>query len=136
MAVQLQVALANTLLDTYESTIGVSAILKIYNLTAGAPANCAAAITGTVLATLNLPSDWMAAAASGSKAKTGTWEDASADVAGVADFYRLFKSDGTTCMEQGTVTLTGAGGDMTLDNTNITVTQQVIVTGFTKTLPV
>ena len=130
MSLQYSVNVRNAQLDALETAVGVSAILKIYDLTAGAPANCAAAITGTVLATLNLPSDWMAAASAGSKAMSGTWQDASADAAGVADFFRLFASDGTTCHAQGTVTLGGGGGEMTLDNTNITAGQSVTVTSF------
>ena len=131
MSLQYSTTVRNAQLDALETAVGVSAVLKIYDLTAGAPANCAAAITGTVLATLNLPSDWMAAASAGSKAMLGTWQDASADNAGVADFFRLFASDGTTCHAQGTVTLTAGGGDMTLDNTNITAGQSVTVTSFT-----
>jgi len=131
MSLQYSTAVRNAQLDALETAVGVSAILKIYDLTADAPANCAAAITGTVLATLNLPSDWMAAASSGSKAMLGTWQDASADAAGTADFFRLFASDGTTCHAQGTVTATGGGGDLTLDNTNIAAGQSVTVTSFT-----
>ena len=131
MSLQYSTTVRNAQLDALETAVGVSAVLKIYDLTAGAPANCAAAITGTVLATMTLPSDWMAAASAGSKAMLGTWQDASADNAGVADFFRLFASDGTTCHAQGTVTLGGGGGDMTLDNTNITAGQSVTVTSFT-----
>ncbi len=131
MALQYSVAVRNAQLDAVETTVGTSAILKIYDLTAGAPANCAASITGTVLATLSLPSDWMSAASSGSKAMTGTWQDSSADNAGTADFFRLFASDGTTCHAQGTVTATGGGGDLTLDNTSIASAQSVTVTSFT-----
>lgn len=136
MAIQYSEALANDLLDRYETTIGTAPILRIYDLTAGAPANTAAAITATLLAEITLPSDWMAAASGGSKTFQGTWQDTSADGAGVADFYRIYKSDGTTCVEQGTVTITGGGGDMTVDNTSISATQEVTVTAFTKTLPV
>jgi hypothetical protein len=134
MTTALSDAVANAMLDAFEVAIGTSAVLKIYDLTAGAPANCAAAITGTVLATINLPSDWMAAAASRSKAKLGTWQDTSADGAGTADFFRVFASDGTTCHYQGTVTATGGGGDATLDNPVIAAGQTVTVTGFTLTL--
>lgn len=130
MSLQYSTTVRNAQLDALETAVGVSAVLKIYDLTAGAPANCAAAITGTVLATMSLPSDWMAAASAGSKAMLGTWQDASADNAGVADFFRVFASDGTTCHAQGTVTLGGGGGDMTLDNTNITAGQSVTVTSF------
>lgn len=131
MALQLSESVRNAILNAIETTVGTSAVLKIYDLTAGAPADCAAAITATVLATLNLPSDWMGNAASGSKALAGTWEDTTADGTGTADFWRLFASDGTTCHAQGTVTATGGGGDMTLDNTSIVTGQIVNVTTFT-----
>ena len=130
MAFQTSYTVANAMLDAFETAIGTSAVLKIYDLTAGAPANCAASITGTVLATLSLPGDWMANASSRSKAKTGTWQDASADAAGTADFFRLFASDGTTCHAQGTVTATGGGGNLTLDNTSIASGQSVTITTF------
>ena len=135
MALQLSDTVRNAILDAIETAVGATAVLKIYDLTAGAPANTAAAITGTILATLTLPSDWMAAASSGSKAKAGTWQDTSADNTGTADFWRLFASDGTTCHAQGTVTATGGGGDMTVDNTSITAAQSVTITGFTLTAP-
>lgn len=132
MAIQLSTAVRNARLDVIESTIGATAVLKIYDLTAGAPADCAAAITATLLATITLPSDWMAGASSGSKAKSGTWSVA-ASGAGTADFFRLFASDGTTCGMQGTVTATGGGGDMTLDNAVIAVGQAVTVSTFSLT---
>lgn len=131
MALQYSVAVRNAQLDAVESTVGTAAVLKLYDLTAGAPADCAAAITGTVLATITLPSDWMNAASSGSKTKLGTWQDSSADAAGTADFFRLFASDGTTCHAQGTVTATGGGGDLTLDNAVIASAQSVTINTFT-----
>lgn len=131
MALQYSETVRNAQLDAVETTVGTSAVLKIYDLTGGAPANVAAAITGTVLATLSLPSDWMANAASGSKAKLGTWSDSSADATGTADFFRLFASDGTTAHMQGTVTATGGGGDLTLDNASIAAGQSVTITSFT-----
>lgn len=131
MSVQLSTTVRNARLDAIESTIGVSAILKIRS--GAAPATCATADSGTVLATLNLPSDWMAAASSGSKALSGTWQDASADNNGTAAHFRVYDSGGTTCHIQGTVTVTGGGGDMTLDNTTINAGQSVTITGFTLT---
>lgn len=131
MALQYSVTVRNAQLDAFETAIGASAILKIR--TGSPPANCATADSGTVLATLNLPSDWMAAASSGSKAKSGTWEELSADATGTAGHWRLYASDGTTCHAQGTCTATGGGGDMTLDNTSINSGQTVTVTGFTIT---
>lgn len=131
MALQFSVAVRNARLDAIETAIGVSAVLKIR--TGAAPANCAAADSGTVLATLSLPADWMAGAANGSKAKSGTWEDASADDTGTAAHFRLYATDGTTCHAQGTVTATGGGGDMTVDNTSFAAAQQFTITAFSLT---
>lgn len=131
MALQFSVAIRNALLDAIETQGGTSAILKIR--TGSAPADCATADSGTVLATLNLPSDWMAAASSGSKAKSGTWSDSSADATGTAAHWRLYASDGTTVLAQGTVTATGGGGDMTVDSTSFTAGQSFTVTTFTFT---
>jgi hypothetical protein len=131
MALQLSTAVRNARLDAIETTIGTSAIMKIR--TGAAPADCAAADTGTVLATLNLPSDWMAAAASGSKAKSGTWQDTSADATGTAAHFRIYDSTATTCHLQGTVTATGGGGDLEVHNTSFAAGQQVTVTAFTLT---
>jgi hypothetical protein len=133
MTLQLSTAVRNALLDVIESTIGAGAILKIRS--GAAPANPAAADSGTVLATLTLPSDWMAAASGGSKAKLGTWEDAAADAAGTAAHFRIYDSGGTTCHMQGTITATGGGGDMTLDNVVLAIGQDFVVTTFTLTAP-
>lgn len=131
MAIQFSVAVRNARLDAFETATGVSAVLKVRS--GAAPANCATADSGTVLATISLPSDWMAAASSGAKAKSGTWEDTSADAAGTAAHFRIYASDGTTCHMQGTVTATGGGGDMTVDNVVFAAAQDFLVTSFTLT---
>lgn len=131
MALQYSVTVRNAKLDAVETAIGTSAVLKIR--TGSVPATCATADSGTVLATCTLPSDWMSAASSGSKSKNGTWEDTSADATGTAAHFRLYASDGTTCHAQGTVTVTGGGGDMTVDSTSFTSGQAFSVTSFTLT---
>lgn len=133
MALQLSVSVRNALLDAIETAIGTDAVLKIRS--GAAPANVAAADSGTVLATLVLPTDWLAAAGSGAKAKAGTWSDASADVTGTAAHFRIYASDGTTAHIQGTVTATGGGGDLTLDTVSIVAADVVTITGFTLTAP-
>ena len=133
MPLQLSTTVRNALLDAIETAAGASAILRIR--TGAAPANCAAADAGTVLATINLPADWMAAASGGTKVLSGSWVDSSADNAGTAAHFRLYASDGTTCHGQGTVTATGGGGDMTVDNVVFASGQQFTVTGFTLTAP-
>lgn len=129
MALQYSTSVRNAKLDAIETTIGTAAVLKIR--TGAAPANCAAADSGTVLATLNLPSDWMAAASGGSKAKTGTWSDSSADASGTAAHFRLYASDGTTCHLQGTVGTSGT--DMIVDNTSFAAGQSFTISSFTIT---
>lgn len=131
MAIQFSATVRNARLDAIETAIGTSAVLKIR--TGAAPANVATADSGTVLATLTLPSDWMAAASGGAKAKAGTWQDSSADATGTAAHFRVYASDGTTAHMQGTVTVTGGGGDMTVDNTSFAAAQNFTVTGFTLT---
>jgi len=131
MALQLSTTVRNARLDQIETTIGTAPLLKIR--TGAAPADCGTADSGTVLASMTLPSDWMAAASSGSKAKSGTWQDASADATGTAAHFRIYDSAGTTCHLQGTVKATGGGGDLTLDNTSIATGQSVTITSFTLT---
>lgn len=131
MTVQLSTGVRNAMLDQIEATIGASAILQIRS--GAQPANCAAADSGTLLASMTLPADWMAAAAAGAKALSGTWQDASADNAGTAGHFRIKDSGGTTTHMQGSVTATGGGGDMTIDNTSIAAGQQVTVTSFSLT---
>jgi hypothetical protein len=131
MALQLSTTLRNARLDQIESQIGTAPILTIR--TGAAPANCGTANSGTVLATLTLPSDWLAAAASGAKSLSGTWQDASADATGTAAHFRIHDSTNTTCHIQGTVTATAGGGDIELNNTSISTGQQVTITAFTLT---
>jgi hypothetical protein len=132
MSLQFSTSVRNAMLDAIEATIGTSAVLKIR--TGSPPANCAAADTGDVLASFSLASDWAAAASSGSKALNSTPLSETASGTGAAGHYRLYASNGTTCHEQGTVTATGGGGDMTVDNTSINSGQTVNITAMTKTM--
>lgn len=134
MSVQQSVAIRNAKLDAVETVVGTTPVMKLFS--GAQPANCAAANSGTELATGVLPSDWMAAASGGTKAKAGTWTLTGAAGAGTgtdAAHYRIYAVDGVTCHEQGSVTDTGGGGDLTLDNANIATDQVVTVTSYTKT---
>lgn len=131
MAIQLSVAVRNARLDAIESTIGTSAKLRLY--TGSMPADCATAASGTLVAEMSLPSDWMAAASSGSKALSGTWEDVNANAAGTVGYFRILDSGGTNTGIQGTVTISGGGGDMTLDNNVVALNQKITITSFTLT---
>lgn len=131
MAVQYSVDVRNGMLNAIETAIGVSAVLKIRS--GAQPATCATADSGTVLVSYTLASDWAAAASSGSKAFNAV-SSTTAATGGTAGHYRIYAADGTTCHEQGAITATGGGGDMTVDNAIIESGQTVNVTGFTKTM--
>lgn len=133
MALQMGIATRNAMLDAIESNAGASCALEIRS--GAQPATCATASSGTVLATVLLPADWMAAAATGAKAIAGTWTDASADATGTAAHFRVYSSqatkDGTTCIMQGTYGTSGT--DMVGDSVSFTAGQSFTVTAFTLT---
>jgi hypothetical protein len=127
MGLQTDDTTASAMLDAMETSIGTSPTLKMR--TGAPPANCAAADSGTVVATIPLPSDWLNNAASRQKTKAGTWQDASADATGTAGHFRVYDSGGA-CRMQGNVTATGGGGVMTVDNTSFAAGQSFTVTSF------
>jgi hypothetical protein len=129
MALQYSTTLRNARLDQDETTIGTAPVLRI--LTGSVPANCAAAETGTIVATVTLPSDWMAAASGGTKAKSGTWSDSSADNSGTASYFRIYDSGLTTCHMQGTFGTSGT--DMIGDSVSFTAGQTFTINSFTLT---
>lgn len=131
MAHQYGLTLRDNQANQIESTVGTAPKLQIR--TGAAPANCATADSGSLLAELTLPSDWLTAASgNGQVAKNGTWSG-TASGTGTAGHFRIKDSTGTTTHLQGSVTLTGGGGDMTVDNTSIASAQTVTVTSFTIT---
>lgn len=127
MAFQFSDRCRNAAADAIETTIGAAPTLRIRS--GAVPANTAAVRTGTVLATLTLPSDFLSNAAAGLKTLLGTWQDAAADAAGTAGYFDI-TGTGSVVDLQGTVTATSGGGDMEIQNTNIAVGQQITVTAF------
>lgn len=130
MPMQFSDAVRAAMLNAAESAIGAAPTLRIRS--GAAPANCAAARTGTALASMTLPADFFADAVAGVKQLLGTWQDAAADAAGTAGHFEIVQ--GATCHIQGSVTGTGGGGDMEIQNTSIAVGQQVTVSAFTLNL--
>lgn len=125
MPITLNTTLKNTLLDGIDAVFN-SGTCVLYT---GAAPGATNAATGTVLATMTLGADSFAAASAGSKAKNNTWT-VTAAAAGIAGYFRLINSGATQVLE-GTVTATGGGGDIVLDNTNIAVGQTVTISSFT-----
>lgn len=125
MTVQKSVGLRNAQLDAAETYVGTAPILTLR--TGSAPANCAQANTGSLIATITLPSDWMAAASGGVKSKSGTWSNSAAGGTGTVAHFRIHNSAGSECCYQGSVSNTGGGGDMIMDNTSVNAGQQVTI---------
>ena len=129
MAFQFSTDVRNAALDAIETTIGASPTLELRS--GAVPATPATADSGTLLASMTLPADWSAAASAGAKTLAGLWQDLSADAAGTVGHFRIKQA--AVCKVQGSVTITGGGGDMTIDNPVLAVNQQVTVTAFTMT---
>jgi len=128
MTMQFSADVRNAALDQVEVITGASPILQIR--TGSVPANTAAADTGTVLAVMTLPADWLTAASGGAKNKNGTWSDTSADASGTAGHFRIKNAAGTVTHIQGTITVSGGGGDMTVSSLTLTETLPVDITSF------
>lgn len=126
MALQTSDDLAHAQLDQIETILGASPLLEIF--TGSQPASCAAADSGTKLMSATLPADHMATATGRAKAKAGTWSGTGL-AAGNAGYWRLKTSGGVTKL-QGSVTATGGGGQLTLDNINIALNQVVTISSF------
>jgi hypothetical protein len=132
MTVRLNDNLANDLLDGIDAVFN-SGVLEIRSGSQPSSANDAA--TGTLLATETVPADAFAAAASRSKGKNGTWQttgEAGAGAGTNAGWFRL-KNSGDTRRIDGSVTATGGGGQMELDNISIASGQTVTITAFNLT---
>lgn len=129
MARKFSTRVRNAIANAYEATIGASPVLELR--TGAPPATPADADSGTLLASMTLPADWMTAASGGAVALQGLWQDLAADAAGTIGHFRI--KGGGQCDDQGTVTATGGGGDMTIDNPVLAIGQQVTVTAFTLT---
>jgi hypothetical protein len=121
---------------------GINFDSGVLEIRSGAAPGPNAADGGTLLASITLPADAFGAASTGACAKSGTWEDTSANATGTAAHFRIKQTGDTggatgTADEriEGTVTGTGGGGDLELDNTSIASGQTVTITSFSVTMP-
>ena len=105
---------------------------SVLEIRTGAPPGVANAPSGTLLVSYTLGASPWAAAAGAARALASLPLTANASAGGTAGHFRLRNAADTRRIE-GSVTATGGGGDLTLDNTNIASGQQVQITGFTVT---
>ncbi len=119
-------------------------ILEIYDDSGTRPADADTTQVGggTVLTTITLPTPAFAAsAAAGSIAKSGTWQDLSADASGTADWYRMYdvaftQGASTTAIRlDGTVGLNTGSFDLEFDNIIFTAADPITIDTFTVTIP-
>jgi hypothetical protein len=134
MTVQFAQTTAHAMLDAIETDLGASPIL--YLRTGSQPSTCAGADTGTLVSTIAMAADAFQNAASWTKAITAALSDASADNAGslAAGHWRIKTSGGVTKL-QGSITASGGGGDMTVDNATVVAGQQIDITSFSIGFP-
>lgn len=130
MAIKHSATLRNAQADAVTTAVGNAGLLRIYSGTR--PANVAAAITGTLLAEVTLGSPFAPGAAAGVLSPTVPQSDVSADSTGTATHYRLWKSDGTTAVQDGDVSTSGA--DMNLNTVSLVATGVFTITGWTHTI--
>lgn len=125
MALSFSTALRNARLDAITTAIGNAGLLRIYS--GVPPASIGAALSGnTLLAELTCGSGFAAAASGGVLTANAITQDSSADATGTASFFRIYKSDGTTAVFQGTAATSGA--DLNLNTTSIVAGGPVAVT--------
>lgn len=127
MAIQHSTTTRNRLRDGYVAAFPAGATLDIRT---GAPAGVGGAAGGSSLATITLPATPFTSG-TGQVTLSGSWTVAASGT-GTAAHYRLTNS---TDIEEGTITATGGGGDLTLDNVSIASGQTVTITTWTRTMP-
>ncbi len=110
---QWSTTIRNLWITATEAEIGELPIIRIRS--GNAPANCASADSGDVLATIPLPADWLSTPTTGTASKLGVWQDIEADTDGTMGHFRLYDAADVCCL-QGSITLSGSGGDMTASN--------------------
>jgi hypothetical protein len=108
----------NAKMDAIETAIGTSPFLSLYD--GAMPANCATARAGTLFMSAALPADWLGNAAAGVKSLAGTWSG-TATAPGLARYFTIYKSDGTTIAAQGLVS------EAYLNSKTLVLNQQVHV---------
>lgn len=130
MTLKASTAVRDAMTTALITAFGNSGLLRLYSGTR--PANPAAAITGTLLATLTMNAT-VGTSANGVFTANAITSDSAADATATATHFRLWKSDGTTACLDGDVGIGGSGADMILNTTNIVTGATVAITEFVLT---
>lgn len=90
--------------------------------------------SGTLLATLSFSFPAFGSFASGSATANAISPDTNVDATGTAGWFRVYDRNGNAVFD-GTVTITGGGGDIEFDNVNFIAAGTVQITSMTITMP-
>lgn len=135
MALRLSTATVNAKCDAAVDRLDggpAAGTVKVYSGSQPASANDAA--TGTLLATFTLADPAFSAASSGVATLLGTPRTTTGASAGTAGWFRAADSTGATVFD-GSITVTGGGGQLTLNTTTVSVGVAVELTGGSYTQP-
>lgn len=102
--------------------------------TGAQPATVATAATGTLLGTLTLTKPAFGSAVNGVATAVTITGDTSADATGTAGWFRALDSNGNAIID-GSITATGGGGDLILDNVSVIAGGTINITSWTVTQP-
>lgn len=110
MSLQFNTALRNTWLNDFAAAVGPTPHIDLF--TGAAPQNCALSSTGVLIATIQLPTQWIGQAGVGVSAGTIAFivpQTTTAIATGTPNYFRLYNSDRSVCVMQGSV---GYGADL------------------------
>lgn len=134
MAIQFSAACRNAMMDAITTIAGGSCLLRIYDDTGTTPAAVSNDNnTNVLLAELTCNATFAPSASGGVLTLNAITSDSSANASGTLDYFRIYKSDGSTCVLQGTART--SGGDMNFGVTAFVAGATVNATSFTLTAP-
>lgn len=137
MAANVQTAVKTALLngDSVAEQFPADSVLEFRS--GSRPASVEDAAAGTLLCTITLPATPWGTPSSGSVAKNGTWSGVGdAAAGGGTDIgHARLRNAGDTRRIDYAVTVTGGGGDVTLDNISLAEAQALTMNTFTVSIP-
>ena len=135
MATRLPTAARNAACDAVVDLVDAGTGAGTVEVRTGSqPASADNAATGTLLATFTLADPAFGTASSGTAALAGAPRSTTGVADGTAGWFRMKDSTGATVMD-GSVTVTGGGGQLELNTTTISTGVNVQITSGSVTMP-
>lgn len=134
MSIRLPTASRNAAADAVvdRADTGGAGVIEIR--TGTQPASADSAATGTLLVTVTLSDPAFGPASNGTASLAGVPLSGTAVADGTAGWFRMLNGSGQTVLD-GSVSVTGGGGDLQLSTTTITTGLTVEITSGTVTMP-